>query len=301
MVTVIYVDVLLAVNIFVTYILLVCTRVILKKDTNKYGILIAAVLGGASSLIIFWEDMPLFLSVIYKLVVGVVISFSAFLPESKKLVFKTSVAFFFVNFIFGGLMYFFEVTFNMSNIIYMNGTVYFDISVLFLVAMTLICYGLLLLGDYILKRRASEGTIYETEVFLRGKSVLLKALYDTGNHVTDGLVGKPVIITQVDALVDLFDLTEINYLKGNLTDSEVAEGLKNILRIIPCSSVSGETILKGFVPEKIIIKNNKIRFETEYVIVAVTNGDLMNGEYNCILNSAIFERGRVLNDTKVKK
>lgn len=301
MVTVIYVDVLLAVNIFVTYILLVCTRVILKNDTNKYGILIASVLGGASSLIIFWEDMPLILSVVYKLVVGVIISFSAFLPKSKKLIFKTSVAFFFVNFIFGGVMYFFEVTFNMSNIIYMNGTVYFDISVLFLIAMTLICYGLLLLGDYILKRRASDGSVYETELFLRGESVLLKALYDTGNHVTDGLAGKPVIITQVDALIDLFDLTEINYLKGNLTDSEVPEGLKNILRIIPCSSVSGATVLKGFVPEKIIIKNSKTKFETEHVIVAVTNGDLMNGEYNCILNSAIFERGKVLNDTKVNK
>ena len=90
-------------------------------------------------------------------------------------------------------------------------------------------------------------------------------------------------------------------MKGNLTDSEVPEGLKNILRIIPCSSVSGATVLKGFVPEKIIIKNSKTKFETEHVIVAVTNGDLMNGEYNCILNSAIFERGKVLNDTKVNK
>ena len=54
--TVIYLDVLVAVNIFVTYILLVCTRVVLKTDTKKYGVLVASVLGGASSLIIFWES-----------------------------------------------------------------------------------------------------------------------------------------------------------------------------------------------------------------------------------------------------
>ena len=88
MVTVIYLDVLLAVNIFVTYILLVCTRVILKNDTNKYGLLIASLLGGATSLIIFWENMPLILSVIYKLFAGVFISTSAFLPKTKKMLFK---------------------------------------------------------------------------------------------------------------------------------------------------------------------------------------------------------------------
>ncbi len=301
MVTVIYLDVLLAVNIFVTYFLLVCTRVILKNDTNKYGLLIASLLGGASSLIIFWENMPLVLSVVYKLIVGVVISASAFLPKTKKMLFKTSVAFFFVNFLFGGVMYFVEITFNMSNVIYMNGTVYFDISVVFLVAMTLICYGLLLIADYILKRRASENTLYDVELYFRNKKVILKALYDTGNHLTDGLVGKPVVVAELNALASFFDLSELQYLKQSFSTAEVPQSLEKILRIIPCGSVVGETVLKGFAPEKIIIKNSKIEFETTYLIVAVANSELSNGEYNCILNSAIFERGKKLNDAKVNK
>ena len=66
-----------------------------------------------------------------------------------------------MNFLFGGVMYFVELTFNPSNIFYMNGTVYFDISVLFLVSMTLICYGLLLVFDFFLKKRTSEKTLYK--------------------------------------------------------------------------------------------------------------------------------------------
>lgn len=301
MTTVIYLDVLIAVNIFVTYILLVCTRVILKNDTNKYGLLIASLLGGASSLIIFWENMPLILSVAFKILIGALISFSAFLPKTKKMIFKTTLAFFFVNFIFGGVMYFVEITFNMSNIIYMNGTVYFDISVLFLVSMTLICYGLLLIGDYFLKRRAGENTLYEVDLYFRNQKVHLKGLYDTGNHLTDGLIGKPVIVAELNSLAQFFDLSELRYLKQEFSCGEIPETLKNIIRIIPCGSVAGETILKGFSPERIIIKNNKREFETTYLVVAITNSELSNGEYNCILNSAIFERGKIINDTKVNE
>ena len=146
--TVIYVDVLVAVNTLVTYILIVCTRVIVKSDTHKWGAVLAVFFGGVSSLVIFWESMPLVLSVLFKIMGVVIISCSAFLPKDKKQFIKTTLAFLFVNFLFGGLLYFVELSFNPSNIFYMNGTVYFDISVLFLVSMTLICYGLLLLFDF---------------------------------------------------------------------------------------------------------------------------------------------------------
>ncbi|MBO5856667.1 MAG: sigma-E processing peptidase SpoIIGA, partial [Clostridia bacterium] len=115
MVTVIYLDVLVAVNIFVTYILIVCTRVIIKLDTKKWGVVFATILGGVASLIIFWETMPLGLSVIYKIFVGMAISYSAFVPNNRKLFLKTTFAFFLVNFIFGGVMYFVEVTLNINN------------------------------------------------------------------------------------------------------------------------------------------------------------------------------------------
>jgi uncharacterized repeat protein (TIGR02543 family) len=187
MATVIYLDVLVAVNIFVTYILLVCTRVVAKLQTKKWGVVISTIIGGASSLIIFWEEMPIALSIVYKILIGIIISYSAFVPNNRKLFFKTTLAFFLVNFIFGGVMYFIEITLNINNILYINGTVYFDISVLFLVSMTLICYGLLLVGDYFLRKRASENTIYEVLLHFRNECVTLKALYDTGNHLTDGL------------------------------------------------------------------------------------------------------------------
>ena len=64
--------------------MLVCTRVVVKSDTNKWGVVIATFFGGISSLVIFWESMPLVLSVIFKMAGVIIISFSAFLPKNKK-------------------------------------------------------------------------------------------------------------------------------------------------------------------------------------------------------------------------
>ncbi len=301
MLTVIYLDVLVAVNIFVTYILLVCTRVIVKLQTKKWGVVIATFLGGISSLIIFWEEMPLVISVIYKIIVGMIISYSAFVPGNKKLFFKTTLAFFLVNFIFGGVMYFVEITLNINNLMYINGTVYFDISVLFLVSMTLICYGLLLVGDYFLKRRASENTLYDVLLYFRGGCVTLKALYDTGNHLTDGLDSKPVIIVELKEVLKFFSSSETQFFMNNDLNGDVPTTIKSVFRIIPCSSVTGNSILKGFIPEKIEIISKDYKYETTFLVVAVSVGDLQNGEYNCILNADIFERGKRIDNVKANR
>ncbi len=299
--TVVYLDVLIAVNTLVTYIMIVCTRLIVKRDTHKWGVVLAVFFGGASSLVIFWENMPVVFSVLFKVFGVIIISFSAFLPESKKMFLKTTLAFLFVNFFFGGVMYFIEITFNPSNVFYMNGTVYFDISVLLLVSMTLVCYGLLLAFDFFLRKRSSEKTLYKATVCFRGKKIELNALYDTGNHLTDGIEGKPVVIAELNSIKEFFSSSEIEYFKSDSITSDVPATLKNIVRIVPCSSINGNSLLKAFIAEEMIIESEAFKFRTTFFVVAVTNNALSLGEYNCLLNSDIFERGTKINEDKVFK
>ncbi len=299
--TVVYADVLVAVNIFITYILLVSVRVITKNGTKKYGVLIASLIGGFSSLIIFCENLPISVSIFYKIAVGVLVTVFAFHPENKKIFFKVLSTFLLVSFLFGGIMYFFEITFSPNKVFFINGTVYFDISVLFLVSATLIIYGLLVLFDYFFKKKTVEKTTFTATIFFRDEEVTVKALYDTGNFLTDGLEGKPVNIAFIDSIAALFTFNEIKFLKfGKITD-EVPETLKKYLRVIPCSAVTGETVLFAIVPEKIIIKNDKFQYITDFSVLAVTNKNTADGEFNCILNSDIFERGKTINVEKIKK
>ena len=54
MVTV-YADVLVSVNILITYIFLVCVRVVFSAPTNKLLVALASFIGGLSSVVIFFE------------------------------------------------------------------------------------------------------------------------------------------------------------------------------------------------------------------------------------------------------
>jgi len=299
--TVIYADVLVAVNIFVTYILLVCTRLILKCDTNKWGLIISVLFGGFSSLIVFWQNIPLFISILFKVFGTIAISFVAFLPRTKKMIFKTALGFLIVNIIFGGFIYLIEITFKINSIYYINGVVYFDISVLFLVAMTLICYGVLLITDYFLKRRTSLNTLYKATLYFKGESVSMTALYDTGNYLVDGIEGKPVIIAELSSLMSFFDNNELDFFKKESLDVSVPDSLKKFFRVIPCSSINGSSVLMGFIPESLVIETEDFKYVTESLVVAVTKNDLSSGEYNCILNCDIFERGKRINENKVNK
>ena len=104
-----------------------------------------------------------------------------------------------------------------------------------------------------------------------------------------------------DKTVSIENLEAIEYFKSDSIVSEVPETLKSIVRIVPCSSINGSSLLKAFVAEEMIIESDTFKFKTDFFVVAVTNNALSLGEYNCLLNSDIFERGTKINEDKVFK
>ena len=213
--TVIYADVLVSVNIFITYIILVCTRLAAKQ--RCFGRLMSAaasVIGGFSSLIVLAGDIGIFFSILFRVVTAAVICAVAFVPRSLKVFLRCFAAFFLVSFIFGGLMFAVEAAFMPHGLIFYNGTVYFDISVSSLALMCLFCYGVFIAADHFIKRRAADGTVYELTVFFRGRSASVNALYDTGNTAADTLSGRPVVLVSLNAAAPLFTFDEFKYLKN---------------------------------------------------------------------------------------
>ncbi len=299
MTTVIYADVLVAMNILFTYVLLTSSRAIVKVCTKKWAFLIGSVFGGFSSLIIFF-DIGTMLSLFIKLIIGAVIVAVSFLPKTPKAFLKEFFAFFTVSFLFGGVMYFAFITLAPGNMLFKNGTVYFDVSIVTLIAALLCCYGLLLLGENILKRRASDNTLYEATLFFRARGVTFKAFYDTGNTLSDGIEGKPVVIAELKAILPLLYGDEIKYLKSGDVTAVTPQTLKPYFRIVPCNSIGGSGIMMGFVPDRIIIKSKSNSCETDFLIVGVYNGELSAGEYEALLNSEIFERSKKSNDKAVE-
>lgn len=287
----VYADVLVALNILLTYILIVASRVLCKRATNKWAVALSSFLGGISALVIFYENGGVAFSVMYKLITGIIVVGVAFLPKSPKELFKELLAFFGVSFLFGGAVYAMEVTFHPQNMIFCNGTVYFDMSISYLVGCVLSVYGVFLLADYLINRHINKDMKCELEVLFRETAVSMPAIVDTGNSLKDSMTGRPVIVAHLNSLAPLFSVEELRFFKNGGYD-RVPEGLKKSIRLIPCSGITGETLLKAFVPSEVKIKTDNTSFFSSFCTVAVTDTRLSDGEYEALIHNDILKNGR---------
>lgn len=285
---VIYADVLVALNILITYILIVAVRVFSKIPTNKWAVTFASLIGGFSSLIIFWEDMNVFLSLAYKLICAGVIVAVAILPKTLKVFLKSYIAFFLVSFLFGGAVYALEITMKPQNILYYNGIVYFDMSISYLVGCVLSVYGVFLIGDYLITRHTLKGSKCILEITYNNLSVTLPALIDTGNSLQDGFSGRPVIVAELSAIAPIFDRAELMFFKSQDYEN-IPESLYKSFRLVPCSAVTGESMLPSFKPDFVKITWEKGACKTDFCTIALVNKELSSGEYKALVNNNIFE------------
>ena len=287
----VYADVLVALNILLTYILIVAARVLCRVPTNKWTVLIASIIGGACSLVIFYEKGGAVFSFAYKLVTASVIASVAFMPKSLRSFIKVLSAFFGVSLLFGGGVFALEITLHPKNIYFYNGTVYFDMSIAYLVASVLVIYGAFLLADYFIRRHSAKGGKCQLEITYNKTSVSMTALVDTGNSLTDGMTGRPVIVAELSAVAPLLSREELMFFRSGDIEN-VPESLRKSLRLIPCKTVTGETLLKGLVADFVEIKDMEKSCKNSFCTVALTQKELSQGEYRALLNTAIFENAK---------
>ena len=128
--TVIYADILVVINIIINYLLLRAAAAITACEFRALRFLAASALAGLFSLIIFIDNMPLWLSIAVKIAFLLIMVFAAFGAKSVKAFVKCFAAFFIANFVFAGIMLA-VCTFLLPNAaMYKNGVVYFDIDIL---------------------------------------------------------------------------------------------------------------------------------------------------------------------------
>lgn len=282
---VIYADVLVSVNILVTYITLVATRVVCKVPTNKYFVALSSFCGGVFSLVIFFDGGAVF-SVFYKIITALIIVAIAFLPKNIRTYLKCCVLFFGVTLLFGGAMLALCLV-EPSNILYVNGTVYFDISLSYLLGSVVSIYGIFLGASYVLEKRAFKNELFRVRVEFRKTKTEFFGFSDTGNVMSDAVTGRAVILAELSAVKPLLSPEEAEFF-GSGDFSLVPQSLSGKIRIIPCSTATGDGILKAFLPDRVDIFSDKTDVKNAFCLVAVTSKKLSTGEYEAIINSRIL-------------
>lgn len=115
--------------------------------------------------------------------------------------------------------------------------------------------------------------IYEVTLTEEGENVICRALFDTGNLLTDPISGKPVSVVEETALM-----------KGWL------EKYPQKYKIIPYQSVGKEHgVLEGIVVDELVIKKEQEQVVKKGAVVAFYKGKLSkNGDFQMILNHSLM-------------
>ncbi len=272
---VIYIDVLIVVNAYITYFTLKATARLLHLG-YKTGRLIAASLLGGISAAAAAVPMGFLPSVLLRALITAGLTTLAFGFSGLKPLFMRI----FINIagsalICGGAILLRELT-GSSIFGAAGGYPYFNISVLTLIAASTGVYIALTVFRRICDR-PDEGSLIKITVKKNGKTAEISAFPDSGNNLSDFLTGLPVIVCRKEKFEELFPLGE----------AESGSPLPSGTRLIPFSSVGGNGIITAFKPDSLTAetKNGEKSIEA---LIGTGGRPLENESFDAIINPKIL-------------
>jgi len=277
----VYVDVLIATNLFINWLLLLGTKRILHCEAKNFRLAAASFVGSLYSLIIFWENMPTMLKIPLNFAVLSLITLIAFKPKSIKRFLKNAAAFLLVNYIFAGLMLALWFFVSPDRMLYNNFVVYFDIDVKLLIVLSALCYAILRLITAFVRHISPQKKTVSVTLTNKGRSVTANALVDTGNSLCDGFTGSYAVVA---------DKSVITALTGESLYSALERQTEGVhtdfqrIRLVPVNTVSSGSLLAAVRIESLTV-SSKRRFDN--VLLAQSRSSLPD-EYSVIINDSFL-------------
>ncbi len=231
---VIYADILLAVNGWADYWLL---RGVCRLGDGKRGwrLAVGAAVGAVAGLTILLPPLPVWAQLAIKLLTAAAMVLCAFGYGGRGRFLRRLFWLFGLSAAFAGVcgaLYFFAAPRGMY---FLNGTVYFAVSPLMLVALTVVSYLVLLGAERLLRRRAPAGHSFDITAEREGKKAAFRCLYDSGNRLSEPFSGKPVLIAERDAVRALLPPPGKDW------------------RYIPYRAVGEDGLLAAFAPTRVTV------------------------------------------------
>ncbi len=285
---IIYVDVLVILNLIITFLLLSATEFFLREKAYGWRLFLGALAGGIYSLQVFLPEMGMILNILSRLIAGVIITYISFGFKTYKRFLKTLSVFLLITFAFAGVMIGLWMIFRPSGMLINNSTVYFGISLPVLIVSTAVCYVLVRVIFRIILKNKPQQSIFDFTLEIDGKKLQGRAMLDTGNILAESFSGYPVVVCTYDFLKDIFPCNSESFFKGEVTAlGEIEdENWKRKVRLVSFSTVTETGTMPSFRPDRLIVKNS---FETDKVFVAVIGRKkYINESFDMLLNPNLF-------------
>ncbi len=285
----IYIDVLFVINLFINYFLLILSARFSYVKINRWSILFGSIIGGIYACVIFFCELTSIIIFLTKIISALIIVYVAYRPKTKRDIIRLSLIFLISNLILGGVCYSLYFFFAPLNMAFNNTIVYFNLSPVALILITIATYLIIILFDSFLKpRQLQVEKNYLVNIYYNSNFCTLNGFVDTGNNLTDFFTNAPIIVCSYDSIENLLSHEE-KYVFKNFSKIEDLSLYIDKIRIIPVNTVNSESFLPAFSPEKIVVDSTEKSFEIKNVLVAVSNESSLKNEPIILNPKLIYE------------
>ncbi len=276
---IVYIDVLIVINIYITYFTLRAAAGMLHTRLRTGRLAAASVSGGFTALAAL-AGLPILLSLLLKSALTVLIVLIAFgIGKPAETLLRSFLCIAVSMLICGAAALIHE--FAQTDFVFSaNGYPYLDISALVLVISSAVIYGVLSLWRRFTDSPSDSVRIPLT-VTLHGITVTLSAIADSGNFLRDFLTGRPVILCRADAAQPVLPPNVRAYLSGSTDD------LTGI-RLIPMTTAAGQSLAAAFRPDSITAETPYGRKRLD-ALIAVSDGALENEDFDALINTKLLK------------
>ncbi len=285
---VLYADILFVVNAIITFFLINLSADFLRIDSNNRRIILGSIIGGVYSFIIFASEINAILSAIIRILMLISIVFISIKSTSLKKLIKFSVVFIIMSFVFSGIMYSVAFAFLSNKFLIRNGYIYFDIGPIGIIILFSICYISLKLTKKALFVKKNSDFIYELLIRHGKESIRIRALYDSGNNVSDPFTGKPVIIMNTKEMNGLFDINKVNSICRICANNDLSV-LPEGIRLLPVKALGQTTLLPAVTVDSATVISDTGEIHIEKPTIAFTDNTMGKNKFSALINENILE------------
>ncbi len=289
---IIYVDIVLIENLIMNYIILFTTGLILKQCIKHIRLILASLIGAIYSIITYIYKLPIYSSIILKILLSIIIIYTAYNPQNIKNMWKCTLIFYLTSFSFGGIAFSLIYIVKPQNIfIGNNGKLLGTYTIKIAIIGALIGFFVIRTSFKIVKSKITKEDMFcNLEIKVNGKILRTVAMTDTGNLLREPITNTPVIIVEHSILYDCLPKEILNNLDNILVGNfeNISETVKDEyiakLKFIPFSSLGKQNgMLIGIRSEYVKIIKEEKEIKKENIIIGIYNKSLTKkGEYQAL-------------------
>lgn len=301
----IYIDIILFENLCMNYIILFATGIVLKRRINNLKLIISSFIGSVYAIIIYLKILDISSNIIMKILLSISMVWIAFKEKNYKIFLKDLLMFYLVSFIFGGCSFALIYFISPNKVQIRNGVLVGLYPIKVTLIAGVISFVIIQIAFKITKNKLStDDMICKIHIYFGNKSIIIKALVDSGNMLKDPISGYPVIIVEKNVISKILSgnfLKLINEFEGGELKNYELEDYKSKIRMIPFMSLGKENgMLVGIKIDKIIVNYKEKEEIINEVIAGIYNKKLTkDNKYNALIGLKLLEednenKGKVL-------